>query len=243
MSFLFTTGSGHVVEANSCDLPITSPYSPLFDPCLKIPSMEERGVFTLPVEIPICLKTKKLQADSTDGSSDPKVESPGQCSVSTLSPPPMVVPRTTSSSSYVGDSKGSNDSSQIVSLAMAYNDYGELVSAYEVLHPQHYKDMSVLQILRIIKKSYHHNVRHIRRFIHCSIYLNLQTAASFQRISLANLLTVQNKDRQGHFSTVERRELSYRGRWLSHLKCSNLGMGVQASASQVCQIRCGHFSF
>jgi hypothetical protein len=43
-------------------------------------------------------------------------------------------------------------------VAMAYNDYGELVAAADILHPLKSKDMSILQILRIIMKGYHHNV-------------------------------------------------------------------------------------
>ncbi|KAG0648420.1 hypothetical protein D0Z07_5263 [Hyphodiscus hymeniophilus] len=159
MKFLFTTVSGHVVEVNSGDLPITSPYSPRFDPNIKVPTIDQCGPFTLPVESLTYFKTKKLRIDTTDGPSDAKAESPGHCSAIGMVPPIMIGSRTASSSSNFSDAHESTIPSPVATLSMVYNEYGELVSAYDVLHPPKSKDMSVLQILRIIKKTYHHSYR------------------------------------------------------------------------------------
>jgi hypothetical protein len=189
MDFLFTTMSGHVVEVNSRDLPSTSPYSPRFDPKIKLPTMEQRGPFTLPASVLTYLKSKKLQVDSTDGSSDPKLESLGQCSTSATSPPLMVVSRTASSSSSLTEAKGSTSSSQVVTLSMVYNEYGELVNAYDILHPPHSKDMSTLQILRIIKKGFHQNVSFTSRL--CQ-FLELDKLTLFKyRTKIGKVISLQ----------------------------------------------------
>jgi hypothetical protein len=168
MDFIFTTNTGQVVEVKVDDLPTTSPYSPNYDPKTMAPSASQGE---LPAEVVHYLKSKKLQAGSldasaTDGSSDTKPTSPnapkkagestGQCSTS-LATPPLLVVRSSSSGS-AGGSTSPAGPPETVPVTMVYNEYGELVSAHSVLHPGHSKDMSKLQILRIIKKGYHHNV-------------------------------------------------------------------------------------
>ena len=170
IDFIFTTNTGQVVEIKAEDLPVTSPYSPNYDPCAMAPSNLD-GEMQLPAEVVRYLKTKKLQAEaldasSTDGSSDAKSpsldapkkisESTGQCSTSLASP--QLVVQTCSSASTASSTSSPGGPPQTVPLTMVYNEYGELVSAHSVLHPGHSKDMSKLQILRIIKKGYHQNV-------------------------------------------------------------------------------------
>lgn len=41
---------------------------------------------------------------------------------------------------------------------MVYNEYGELVEAKSVLSLQSSRDMNVTQIMRLFKKTYHHDV-------------------------------------------------------------------------------------
>lgn len=41
---------------------------------------------------------------------------------------------------------------------MVYNEYGELVDAHSHLQTKSTQDLSVTEILRLIKKAYHHDV-------------------------------------------------------------------------------------
>ena len=47
---------------------------------------------------------------------------------------------------------------------MDYNEYGELVDVETLLNPPTVKDLSTTQILRLIKKAYHHDVRVVRTY-------------------------------------------------------------------------------
>lgn len=46
---------------------------------------------------------------------------------------------------------------------MVYNEYGELVDAHSHLQTKNTQDLSVTEILRLIKKAYHHDVSSSRR--------------------------------------------------------------------------------
>ena len=73
--------------------------------------------------------------------------------VEALDPEP---PRNRSPSPRRGGSTRS--SSDIAKASMVYNEYGELVSAQSLLIPPTPSELSVTQILRVIKKAYHHDV-------------------------------------------------------------------------------------
>jgi hypothetical protein len=166
MDFIFTTDKGQIVEVAAEDLPISSPYSPNYDPYAKEAADPEDG---LPAEVVRYLRLKKMHPETADpsnidGPSDRKspttelpVSKEGYPSRHhSIASSPLLVVRTTSGSRSGSVSPaGPIDS---VPLTMVYNEYGELVSAHSVLHPGHSKDMSKVQILRIIKKGYHHNV-------------------------------------------------------------------------------------
>lgn len=171
LEFIFTTNTGQVVEVKAEDLPVTSPYSPKYDPKAMA---RYRGLDVetgeLPAEVVRFLKDKKLRAEdvdasTTDGTSDTKSpsledhiasgQSSQKCSPSS-SNPLLAVSRTPSSSSA-----NSLSSPQTIPVSMVYNEYGELVNAHHVLHPPHSKDMAKLEIMRIIKKGYHQNVSRV----------------------------------------------------------------------------------
>lgn len=170
MAFLFTTISGHVVEVKAEDLPVTSPYSPKYDPHVKVANMEEDQHCKLPAEAATYLKTKKLQIeeldacttdDPSDIKSSTKAGEPTRNPSGSMTDPPLVVSSRSASQTSVGDESNSTSPPPTVPPSMVYNEYGELVSAHAVIHPPHSKDMTTLQILRIIKKGYHHNVSFI----------------------------------------------------------------------------------
>jgi hypothetical protein len=176
ITFLFTTTAGHPVEVKAEDLPATSPYSPLYDPSTELAIMDQRNDFKLPREV-----VHYLHKSSTDGAADTTPTTPppsnasqstGQCSSSLASPTLVLVSQSTSPSGVT----------ETIALGMGYNEYGELISAHSALHPPHSKDMTPLQILRIIKKGYHHNVSF--------------TFGDLQQ--LANFNAVQKESWQGH---------------------------------------------
>jgi hypothetical protein len=190
VTFLFTTDTGDIVEVKAEDLPVTSSYSPNYDPTAMPSSPKDE----LPAEVVHYLSSKKMQVESlekieelslegpsfTDGAGDPKAnktsliaeDKAGEQLEQILSPQFSVVSQTASPASAGASSSDVVDPTTSVPLTMVYNKYGELVSAHSVLHPPHSSQMSVLQCLRILNNGFHHNVSSMHFLLNHSNQLN-----------------------------------------------------------------------
>jgi hypothetical protein len=160
------------------DLPVTSPYSPNYDPEAMPSSLKDE----LPAEVVSYLNSKKLQLESlenlkdllfdgpssTDGSGDPKTDKTpliaGEKADEQIGQQSMPRPPSPIASQLASPDSGGASSSSVVApsttvpVTMVYNEYGELVSAQSVLDHRHSSEMNVLQCLRILNKGFHHNV-------------------------------------------------------------------------------------
>ncbi|RDW89466.1 hypothetical protein BP6252_01498 [Coleophoma cylindrospora] len=65
--------------------------------------------------------------------------------------PPVTPPQAVIHENYLGQ--------EIPNSVMAYNEYGELVTAESLRNPPHSTDLTVRQVLRLIKKAFHHDFR------------------------------------------------------------------------------------
>jgi hypothetical protein len=184
MSSLFTTPTGEILEltpeeTSSVAIPLAAAGHNKDETSSKVPVMKlDLPILTKhggpshldgPVDQalshPPLLSPMSAHSSSSCGSSSPLIEvvTPDKLrkyTTNALRPPPTM-------SKQLVRRDGSKPRS-LVKVAMAYDEYGELVEESKLRHHPTPDELSVTQLLRVIKKKFHHEVSTPSTQVHLS---------------------------------------------------------------------------